>query len=66
VLDEPYKSYEVFNIRSFIRIRRLYTGTPKAGSGPGKNNFGPPGKGGPAKNIYTKSEIRVLSLSAAE
>jgi hypothetical protein len=61
VPDESYKSFEVLHIRSFIRNPRLYAGPPKAGSGPGKKNYQAPGKGGPAKNVCSKSEI--LSLS---
>ena len=39
-----------------------WSGPPRAGSGPGEKLFsGPPGKGGPAKELYPKSERLTLS-----
>jgi hypothetical protein len=45
------------------RIRVKEAGPPTAGSGLGikKNFFGPTNRGGPAKNLYTKSERLTLS-----
>jgi hypothetical protein len=41
----------------------IWTGPPKAGSGPDKNCFsGPTSKGGPAKNLYTKSERLIIGF----
>jgi hypothetical protein len=35
---------------------QIKSGPPRAGSGPGEKKFGASSKGGPAENLYTKSE----------